>query len=138
MIVRSHKEKRYKIIGICVWAAIGALAVFAAVRAAHGQEPPKLAAPPAIPMETQNRLYKAQLEQAKMVIDLKNTIEQYNRLQAALAAQAKEVDKLKSDALAAAKLDPAQYDVDLERMAFVPKPQPSKPSEPASPPAKDK
>lgn len=90
-------------------------------------------AKPPIPQGTIIKLQAAQLEQAKLVIELKDVIAKYGQLQGSLNAQAKVLNDLKAAALKDAELDPEKWDVDLDRMAFVAKPE--KPAA-AKPPAK--
>jgi len=100
---------------------------------ARAQEKP---APPAMSAETGNKLRDVVLEQAKLVIQLKDTITTYNNLQGALNAQAKKVDDAKAAALKEAKLDPEKWDVDLDKFSYVPRVVPTKPAAPAKPEVK--
>lgn len=85
---------------------------------------PASAPPPAMPAETGIKLRDAVLVQAKLVIQLKDAITTYNNLQGSLQAQAKVLDDLKAAALKDAKLDPAKWDVDMDKFLFIPKPAP--------------
>lgn len=82
-------------------------------------EPSKPTEPPMMPTETGIKLRDAVLAQAKLVIQLKDTITTYNNLQGALNAQAKTVDDLRAAALKDAKLDPEKWDVDLDKFVFI-------------------
>jgi hypothetical protein len=93
-------------------------------------EPSKSTEPPAMSAETGNKLRDVVLEQAKLVIQLKDTITTYNNLQGALNAEAKKVDDAKALALKEAKLDPQKWDVDMDKFVFVPRAAPTaKPEE---------
>jgi hypothetical protein len=89
-------------------------------------EPSKPTEPPAMSTETGIKLRDAVLAQAKLVIQLKDTITTYNNLQGALNAQAKAVDDLKTAVLKDAKLDPEKWDVDLDKFVFIARAVPAK------------
>jgi hypothetical protein len=98
--------------------------------AAEPSKPSKPTEPPAMSAETGNKLRDVVLEQAKLVIQLKDTITTYNNLQGALNAEAKKVDDAKAAALKEAKLDPEKWDVDMDKFVFVPRAAPApKPEE---------
>lgn len=102
------------------------------VQAQDKPTPPTPAATaPAMSADMGIKLRDATIAQAKLVIQLKDTITTYNQLQAALNAQAKTLEDLKTTALKEAKLDPEKWDVDLEKFAYVAKPEPAKPATPA-------
>lgn len=80
-------------------------------------------APPALPDAAKLQIRDAQLDQAELVTQLTATIDKYNALQAAMAAQAKKLDDLKAAALADLKLDPEKWDVDMRKLAVIPRPE---------------
>lgn len=108
-------KKPFIYVALVMFAAFFALMVILA----RGQEKP-----PAMPQDTGIKLRDAVLLQARLVIQLRNTIETYNQLQAALPVAAKKIDDLKAAALADAKLDPKAWDVDLDKFEFVPRAAP--------------
>jgi len=77
---------------------------------------------PPMPAESAIKLRDAVIAQAKLVIQLKDTITTYNNLQGTLSAQAKTLDDLKAAAIKTANLDPTKWDVDTDAFKFVPKP----------------
>lgn len=85
---------------------------------------------PAMPADSAIKLRDAVIAQAKLVIQLKDTIATYNNLQGALNAQAKTLDDLKVSAVKAAKLDPEKWDVDTDNFKFIARPTPPAPPVP--------
>lgn len=82
---------------------------------------------PPMPAESAIKLRDAVIAQAKLVIQLKDTIATYNNLQGALNAQAKTLDDQKTAAIKAAKLDPEKWDVDTENFKFIARTKPAPP-----------
>jgi len=108
-------------LALCVFVLVG----FGTQRIGHAQEKP-----PAMSPEMGIKLRDAVLLQARLVIQLNTTIETYNQLQAALPAQKKKIDDLKTAALADAKLDSKDWDVDVDKFEFVPRATPADLSKP--------
>jgi hypothetical protein len=128
-----------------LWLCVFVLVAFGTGRIGHAQEKPvdkppaarqidggapakpaEPVKPPTMPAETGIELRDAVLTQAKLMIQFRDTITSYNKLQSDMAAQAKVIDDKKKEALKNAHLDLEKWDVDLDKFAFVPRAAPEK------------
>lgn len=113
------ERKKLLCIGLVMIAVAWILFVVAVSPQDKPQVVPEGKTPPAMPAETGIKLRDAVLLQARMVIQLNTTIQTYNQLQDLLPKQKTKIDDLKAAALAEAKLDPKDWDVDLDNFQFV-------------------
>lgn len=74
-----------------------------------------------VPAEIAVRIRNVQLDQSRIQAQVLQLQAQYATDQQTLAHDQGELDSLKKEALAAAKLDPATNDVDLEKLEFITK-----------------
>jgi hypothetical protein len=80
---------------------------------------------PKVPAEIGVRIRNVQLDISRIQNQVLQLQTQYNADQATLTHDQGEMDSLKKEALAAAKLDPAGWNVDEEKLEFVAKPKPA-------------
>jgi hypothetical protein len=76
-----------------------------------------------VPSDIGVRIRNVQLDQSRIQSQILQLQQQYTTDQATLQHDQGELDSLKKEALASAKLDPAGWDVDLEKLEFVGKPK---------------
>lgn len=81
---------------------------------------------PRIPDNVGVRIRNVQLDQARLQNQVAQLQAQYQNVQRALADDDKQLESLKTVALTSANLDAARYDVDLEKLTFIAKPEPPK------------
>lgn len=77
---------------------------------------------PKVPAEIGVRIRNVQLDQARIQSQILQLQNQYQAMQQTLQHDAGELDSLKKEALASAKLD-STWDVDLDKLEFVAKPK---------------
>ncbi len=81
-------------------------------------------APSKVPAEIGVRIRNVQLDQSRIQTQIMQLQQQYTADQQTLQHDTDELASLQKEALTAAKLDPAAYGVDLEKLEFVAKPKP--------------
>ena len=94
--------------------------VFAAVSlmAADANQP--------VPSDIGVRIRTVMLDQARKQTEIVQLNAQYQADQQVIQHDEQELNSLKQEALATAKLDPAKYDVDAEKLIFITKSEPAK------------
>ena len=89
---------------------------------------PPVPAGPKVPDDIGVRIRNNQLDQARLQNQLLQLAQQYQTAQQTIEHDKLEMGELKNEALKAAKLDASGWDVDVDKLQFVPKPAP--PSKP--------
>ena len=93
--------------------------------AALAQDKPKVEPPkptPVIAQESRNAIRDNQYEQSKIAERFSQLKDYANQQQTQLVKLQGDLDRLRLEAIKAAKLEPEKWDLDLDRLIFIPKP----------------